>query len=152
MQSKFIDLLLESFLFLRGEYFAFFLIFLKARGVREARWGSKGGALLLPVWPGFESWRRCHMLVGVVADSLLCSERFLSEYSGFSISLKASTSKFQFDLETHGRIPASSQELISVLWVNKYNKLQIYSAPEFGYRVILRQSANDDLSADKIFK
>ena len=49
--TKFIDLPLESFLFLRGEYFAFFWICLKARGVREARWGSKGGACFhVPVW------------------------------------------------------------------------------------------------------
>ena len=39
--------------------------------------------------------------VGVefVVGPLLCSMRFFSGYSGFSFSLKTSTSKFQFDLE-----------------------------------------------------
>ena len=37
--------------------------------------------------------------VEFVVDSLLCSERFFSGYSGFPLSLKTNTSKFQFDLE-----------------------------------------------------
>ena len=41
-----------------------------------------------PMWPGFGSWRRRHMWVEFVVDSLLCSERFFSGYSRFSPLLK----------------------------------------------------------------
>ena len=61
------------------------------KGVSHAR--------LPPMWPGFGSWRRRHMWVEFVVDSLLCSERFFSGYSGFPLSLKTNTFKFQFDLE-----------------------------------------------------
>ena len=50
--------------------------------------------------PGFDSRNQRHMLVEFVVGSLLCSERFLSGYSGFPLSSKTNTSKFQFDLET----------------------------------------------------
>ena len=97
--TKFIDLPFESFLFLRGEYFAFFWICLKVRGVREARWGSKGGPLPPSIGSGSNPhWRRRHMDL-VCCWSTLCSERFFSGFSGFPLSLKTSTSKFQFDLE-----------------------------------------------------
>ena len=52
-----------------------------------------------PMWPGFKSWRWCHMWIEFVVGFLLCSERFFSGYSGFPLSLKTNTSKFQFDLE-----------------------------------------------------
>ena len=54
---------------------------------------------LPPMLSGFESWRRRHMRVEFVVGSLLCTERFLSGYSGFPLSLKTNTFKFQFDLE-----------------------------------------------------
>ena len=68
-------------------------------------WGSGDGtrARLSPMWPGFESWRRRHMWVEFVVGSLPCSERFFSGYSGFPLSLKTNTSKFQFDLERTDR-------------------------------------------------
>ena len=47
----------------------------------------------------FNTWRRRHMWVEFVVGSLPCSERFFSGYSGFPLSLKTNTSKFQFDLE-----------------------------------------------------
>ena len=50
--------------------------------------------------PGFDSRTRRHMWVEFVVGSLLCSERFFSGYSGFPLSSKTNTSKFQFDLET----------------------------------------------------
>ena len=50
--------------------------------------------------PGFDSRTRRHMWVEVVVGSLLCSERFFSGYSGFPLSSKTNTSKFQSDLET----------------------------------------------------
>ena len=62
-------------------------------------YSSKGGAVkstrFPPMWPGFESCRR-HMWVEFVVGSLPCSERF---FSGFPLSLKTNTFKFQFDLE-----------------------------------------------------
>ena len=57
------------------------------------------GARLPPIWPRFESWRRRHMWVEFVVVSLPSSERFFLGYSGFPLSLKTNTSKFQFDLE-----------------------------------------------------
>ena len=39
----------------------------------------------------------------VVVGSLLCSERFLSRYSGFSLSSKMNISKFSFDQESGRR-------------------------------------------------
>ena len=50
------------------------------------------------MWPGFVSRRRRHMWVEFVVGSLPCSERY-SVYSGFPLSSKTNTSKFQFDLE-----------------------------------------------------
>ena len=41
-----------------------------------------------------------HKGVEFVVGSRLCSERFFSGYSGFFLSAKTNTSKFQFDLES----------------------------------------------------
>jgi len=41
----------------------------------------------------------CHMWVEFVVGSLLCSERFFSEYSGFPLSSKTNISNIQFDLD-----------------------------------------------------
>ena len=65
-----------------------------AQGLR-----SNESTRLPPMWPGFKSRRRSHMWVEFVVGSLSCSERFLSGYSGFPLSLKTNTFKFQFDLE-----------------------------------------------------
>ena len=59
-------------------------------------WRSGESTLLPPMSPGFKSRRRRHMWVEFVVGSLPCSERFLS---GFPLSSKTNTSKFQFDLE-----------------------------------------------------
>ena len=40
------------------------------------------------------------MWVEFVVGSRLCSERFFSGYSGFPLSSKTNTSKFQFDLRS----------------------------------------------------
>ena len=74
---------------------------LKKLNLGEQGWRSGESTRLPPVWPGFESWCRRHMWVEFVVGSLLCSERFFSRYSrtGFPLSLKTSTFKFQFDLE-----------------------------------------------------
>ena len=62
-------------------------------------WRSGESARLTPMWPGFNSRRRRRMWVEFVVGSLLSSERFFSGYSGFPLSSKTNTSKFQFDLE-----------------------------------------------------
>ena len=66
----------------------------------EQGWRSGESTRLPPMWPGFDSrtWR--HMWVEFVVGSRLCSERFFTRYSGFSLSSKTNTSKFQFDLES----------------------------------------------------
>ena len=70
------------------------------RGAGEQGWRSGESARLPPMCPGFDSWTRRHMWVEFVIGSLLCSERFFSGYSGFPLSSKTNTTKFQFDLET----------------------------------------------------
>ena len=67
------------------------------------RWNSGESARLQPMWPRFKSWRRRHMWVEFVVDSLLCSERFSSGYSGFPLSSKTNIFKFQFDQESGRR-------------------------------------------------
>ena len=68
------------------------------KGLIGQGWCSGESAHLPPMWPGLESWLPRHMWVEFVVGSLPCSERFFSEYSGFPLSLKTNTSKFQFDL------------------------------------------------------
>ena len=51
------------------------------------------------MWPGFDSRTRRHMWVEFVVGSRPCSERFFFGYSGFPLSSKTNTSKFQFDLD-----------------------------------------------------
>ena len=70
------------------------------------------------MWPGFKSRCQRHMWVEFVVSSLPCSERFFSWYSGFLLSLRPNTSKFQFDLE-RGHVSTSSHEVLSAPWVNK---------------------------------
>ena len=65
----------------------------------EHGWRSGESARLPPMCPGFDSWTRPHMWVEFVVDSLLCSERFFSGYSGFPLSSKTNISKFQCDPE-----------------------------------------------------
>ena len=65
----------------------------------EQGWCSGESTCLPLMWPGFESWRWRHMWVEFVVGSLPSSERFFSGYSGFPLSLKTNTFKFQFNLE-----------------------------------------------------
>ena len=67
--------------------------------VGEQGWRSGESNRFPPMWPGFKSRRRSHMWVEFVVGSLPCAERFFSGYSGFPLSLKTNTFKFQFDLE-----------------------------------------------------
>ena len=65
--------------------------------------GAGLGAGLAQWWerspPTNVSRVRRHMWVEFVVGSLLCSERFLSGFSGFPLSSKTNISKFQFDLD-----------------------------------------------------
>ena len=74
--------------------------------IGEQGWRSGESARLPPMCPGFDSRTRRHMWVEFVVGSLLCSERFFSGYSGFPLSSKTNTSKFQFDLETVDEEPS----------------------------------------------
>ena len=58
-------------------------------------------ASLQPVCPGFDSQTRRHNWTEfqLLVLALPCPERFLSGYSGFTLSSKTNFSKFQFDLD-----------------------------------------------------
>ena len=77
--------------------------------------------------PGFDSRTRRHMWVEFVVGSLLCSERFFSGYSGFPLSSKTNTSKFQFDLETVDEEPprgnATANPIIIIIIIKIQNAL-----------------------------
>ena len=66
----------------------------------EQGWRSGESTRIPPMWPGFDSRTRRHMWAELVVGSRPCSERFFSGYSGFPLSSKNNTSKFQFDLES----------------------------------------------------
>ena len=59
-----------------------------------------------------------NMWVEFVVGSLPCSERFFSGYSGFPLSPKTNTSKFQFDPERTDT-KKRALKLLGALWVNK---------------------------------
>ena len=63
-------------------------------------WRSGKSTRLPPMWLRFDSWTQRHMWVEFVVGSRPCSEMFFSGYSGFPLSSKTNTSKFQFDLES----------------------------------------------------
>ena len=52
------------------------------------------------LWPGFDSRTLSHIWADFVVGSRPCSERFFFGYSGFPLSSKTNTCKFQFDLES----------------------------------------------------
>ena len=73
---------------------------LLTRSKRKSKgWRSGESARLPPMWPGANSRRRRHMWVDFVVGSLPFSKKFFSGYSGFPLSSKTNTFKFQFDLE-----------------------------------------------------
>ena len=95
------------------------------RHSNEQGWRSGESARLPPMCPGFDSRTRRHMWVEFVVGSLLCSERFFSGYSGFPLSSKTNTSKFQFDLETvdeeppRGNATANPIIIIIIIIINE---------------------------------
>ena len=68
------------------------------------------------------------MWVEFVVGSLPCSKRFFSGYSGFPLSSKTNTSKFQFDLERTDT-EKRALRLLGASWVNK---LHLHYAQKLG--------------------
>ena len=103
-------------------------------GFREQGLRSGERTRLPSMWPGFQSQTvdpicELNLLLG----SLPCSERFFSGYSGFPLSLKTNTSKFQLDQErkdTFQRVlilsvPWVKQIAISNYWSSQWNNYQL---------------------------
>ena len=61
---------------------------------REQGWSSGESTRLPPMWLRIDSQTRHNMWVEFVVDSLLCSERLSSGYSGYPLSSKTNISKF----------------------------------------------------------
>ena len=75
-----------------------------------------------PMWPGFDSRIRRHMLVEFVVSSHSCSESFSPGTPVFPPSSKTKISKFQFDLESEGHRFVSHTRLLSVTLAKQTNK------------------------------
>ena len=63
-------------------------------------WCSGESTRFPQMWLGIDSRTGRHMWVEFVVGSRPYSERVFSGYSGFPISSKTNTSKFQFDLDS----------------------------------------------------
>ena len=78
--------------------------------------GSRDGVVEIALVSHLRGPGSGHELVKLVVDSILCSERFFSGFSGFPLFSKINISKFQFDRmqvlpENHFRVSGAS-------WVN----------------------------------
>ena len=91
-----------------------------SRTNKNAEWRSGESTRLLPMWSGFESWRRRHtcMLVEFVVGSRPCSERFSPCISVFPL-LKNKHYQIPFRSGTHGHVSTTSWELLNAPWVKK---------------------------------
>ena len=92
-------------------------------------WRSRESARLPPMWPWFKSRRWRHMWVEFVVGSLLCSERFFSWYSGFSLSSKTNISNFQFDQESGDEEPLCGCVISKSLFIFLFIHLFIATIP-----------------------
>ena len=85
--------------------------------------GSKGwrggeSTRLPPIWPGFrKSWRRLHTCVEFVVGSLLCSERFFSWYSGFTLCSKTNV---HLQIPLRPGIRDTKNQFVDVLPLNPF--------------------------------
>ena len=98
--------------------------------------GSGESARLPPMCPGFDSRTRRDMWVEFVVGSRLCSERFFSRYSGFPLSSKTNTSKFQFQLGKVSPISAKAlgtfdTQIKVILFISRKNVCRLYSVSIF---------------------
>ena len=83
-------------------------------------WSSGESTDLPPIWLWFrKSWRRIHTCIEFVVGSLICSERFFSGYSGFTLSSKTNISKFLFDQESRRR-KLTKNHFVDVLPLNRW--------------------------------
>ena len=101
--------------------------------------GSKGGAVaraLASHQCGPGSNPDVDMWVEFVVGSLRCSERFFSGYSGFPLSPKTNTSKFQFDLERTDT-EKRALKLLGASWLNKLHLSFIATPDSCGYLAII---------------
>ena len=91
-----------------------------SRANKNAEWHSGESTRLLPMWSGFESWRRRHtcMLVEFVVGSRPCSGRFSPCISVFPL-LKNKHFQIPFRSGTHGHVSTTSWELLNAPWVKK---------------------------------
>ena len=83
-------------------------------------WRSGESARLPPMWPGFKSRKRRHMWVEFVVGSLLCSEGFFCGYSGFPLSSKTNSFKFQFDNKSGRRRTTLWMCYLQILFIYLY--------------------------------
>ena len=78
----------------------FFHMLMEIKLCGEQVWQGSESTRLPRMWPEYNSWTQHHVSVEFVFGSRPCSQRFLFGYSGFPLSSKTNTSKFQFDLES----------------------------------------------------
>ena len=109
------------------------------------------------MWPGFDSRTRCHMWVEFVVGSRPCSKKFFSGYSGFPLSSKTNTFKFQFDLDYcqalyHEPLAREIEQVLPVLLA--LNRLLFFQArfitTLLSPHVILRLCPRSDKTTAKI--
>ena len=86
--------------------------------------GSRNGVVVIALASHLRGLGSSHDWLKLVVGSLLCSERFVSGFTGFPLSSKIKISKFQFDrmqhlLENHFRVSGAS-------WVNINNYYNYY--------------------------
>ena len=107
----------------------FLIATLLLRNAPEVSWGEQGwrsgaSTCLPPLWPGFDSRARRHMLSLLLVSSLMW--RFLSGFSGFPPSTKINTSKFLFHLET-----VDEEPLRAIATANYYHHYHYHYAEDF---------------------
>ena len=101
-----------------------------SRTNKNAEWRSGESTRLLPMWSGFESWRRRHtcMLVEFVVGSRPCSDRFSPCISVFPL-LKNKHFQIPFRSGTHGHVSTTSWELLNTPWVKKCQVTIFFPVP-----------------------
>ena len=107
------------------------VVMLLKRLQRSIVMGEQGGRSgesthLLPMWPGFESWRWRRMWVEFVVGSLPCSERLFSGFSGFPPTFPNSNSIWSARTRFNE---------LSAPWVNKLQIIINYPESSFSVRV-----------------
>ena len=113
----------------------------KRKSFHSKGWHRSESAHLPPMWPGFKSRRPRHMWVEFVVDSLPCSVRFFSGYSGFPLSSKTNIFKFQFDQESGSKLLLLLSKITSICTITNSD----LCFPE--KNIILKETKQDGLWA-----